>query len=162
MVGSRLSITNVTRWLYYFSVFGHFHQWKSAQWHTKFVKIGLEVCQIQNKLSKNCQRLKRICQSGEISPNLVTLSITFPSTLIFPMFIVNNFLLLTRSRLVRKYLNTNKSLSSSSYGSATGGGSYQNILVPLEHCDQIRRFIAFSATFQSLWQQLFCPNRQHL
>ena len=52
MVGSRLSITNVTRWLYYFSVFGHFHQWKSAQWHTKFVKIGLKVCQIKNKLSK--------------------------------------------------------------------------------------------------------------
>ena len=29
------------------------------------------------------------------------------------------------------------------------------------HCDQIGRFIAFWATFQSLWQQLFCPNCPH-
>ena len=26
-------------------------------------------------------------------------------------------------------------------------------------CDQIGRFIALWATFQSMWQQLFCPNR---
>ena len=30
-----------------------------------------------------------------------------------------------------------------------------------EQCDQIGRFIAFWATFPSLWQQLFCPNRPH-
>ena len=28
-------------------------------------------------------------------------------------------------------------------------------------CDQIGRFIALWATFLSLWQQLFCPNRPH-
>ena len=28
-------------------------------------------------------------------------------------------------------------------------------------CDQIGRFIALWATFQSLWQQLFCPNNPH-
>ena len=28
-------------------------------------------------------------------------------------------------------------------------------------CDQIGRFIALWATFQSLWQQLFCPNHPH-
>ena len=29
---------SVTRLLDYFSIFGHLHHWKSAQWHTKFVK----------------------------------------------------------------------------------------------------------------------------
>ena len=29
-------------------------------------------------------------------------------------------------------------------------------------CDQIRQFIALVATFQSLWQQLFCPSCPHL
>ena len=28
-------------------------------------------------------------------------------------------------------------------------------------CDQIGRFIGLLATFQSLWQQLVCPNRPH-
>ena len=28
-------------------------------------------------------------------------------------------------------------------------------------CDQIGRFIAFWPTFQSLWEQLFCPNYPH-
>ena len=31
---------------------------------------------MQNKLSKNCQRLLKFCQSGEILPNLVTLIIS--------------------------------------------------------------------------------------
>ena len=29
-------------------------------------------------------------------------------------------------------------------------------------CDQIGQFIAFWVTFQSLWQQLFCPNCPHV
>ena len=29
-------------------------------------------------------------------------------------------------------------------------------------CDQIWRFIGQLATFQSLWQQLFCPNCPHV
>ena len=28
-------------------------------------------------------------------------------------------------------------------------------------CDQVGRFIALWATFQNLWQQLFCPNHPH-
>ena len=28
-------------------------------------------------------------------------------------------------------------------------------------CDQIGRFVALWANFESLWQQLFCPNRPH-
>ena len=28
-------------------------------------------------------------------------------------------------------------------------------------CDQIGQFIGLWATFQSLWQQLICPNLQH-
>ena len=31
----------------------------------------------------------------------------------------------------------------------------------LDQCDQIGRFNALWATFQSLWQQLFCPDRPH-
>ena len=30
-----------------------------------------------------------------------------------------------------------------------------------QECDQIVRFIGLSATFSSLWQQLFCPNLSH-
>ena len=45
----------------------------------------------------------------------------------------------------------------------------QVTLLPLQHpwlvgcfkCDQIGRFIGLWVTFQSLWQQLFCPNHTH-
>ena len=30
-----------------------------------------------------------------------------------------------------------------------------------QQCDQIGQFIGFWATFQSLWQQLICPNLPH-
>ena len=33
--------------------------------------------------------------------------------------------------------------------------------VRLDQCDQIGQFIALWATFQSLWQQLFCSNSLH-
>ena len=56
-----------------FSTFGHLYQWKLAQWRTKFAKVGPIYCQIVNKPSKNCPRLWRFNQNGEISPNLVTL-----------------------------------------------------------------------------------------
>ena len=74
--GKLMSITlSVTRWLlYYFSIFCHLQQWKFAQWQTKFVKVGSKVCQILNKLSINCQKPLRFCQSGKNSPNLVTLN----------------------------------------------------------------------------------------
>ena len=59
-------VTSVTRiWL-----FGHLQQWKIAQWHKTFAKVGSKFCQILNKPSK-------FCQSGEISPNLVTLFSTY-------------------------------------------------------------------------------------
>ena len=35
-----LPTPSVTRWLDYFSSFGHLHQRKFAQWHTKFAKVG--------------------------------------------------------------------------------------------------------------------------
>ena len=39
----------------------------------KFAEVGSVFCQIGNKLSKICQRLVNFCQSGKISPNLITL-----------------------------------------------------------------------------------------
>ena len=66
-------MSSVTRWLDYSSTFGHLYQWKLAQWHTKFAKVGPRFSQIVNKPSKNCPRLWRFCQNGEILPNLVTL-----------------------------------------------------------------------------------------
>ena len=33
--------------------------------------------------------------------------------------------------------------------------------VTYKQCDQIKQLIALWATFQSLWQQLFCPNFRH-
>ena len=38
---------------------------------------------------------------------------------------------------------------------------YLRICKVLWNWPQIGRFIAFWATFQSQWQQLFCQNRQH-
>ena len=57
---------SVTRWLDYFLIFGHLQQREWAQFCHKFAKENSAFCQIRNKLSK-------ICQSGKISPNLVTL-----------------------------------------------------------------------------------------
>ena len=39
----------------------------------KISPIKSQICQIRYKKSKNCKRLVNFCQSGEISPNLVTL-----------------------------------------------------------------------------------------
>ena len=33
-----------------------------------------------------------------------------------------------------------------------------HVYLAVEQCDQIGRFIALRANFQSLWQQLICPN----
>ena len=49
-------------------------------WPFAIMKIGpimsqISQSQLRNKLSKICQRLVNFCQSGEISPNLVTLPI---------------------------------------------------------------------------------------
>ena len=34
-------------------------------------------------------------------------------------------------------------------------------LIPAKQCDQTGQFIALWTIFQSLWQQLFCPNQPH-
>ena len=44
-----------------------------AQKCHEYAKIGSAFCQIRKKHSKICQKLVNFCQSGEISPNLVTL-----------------------------------------------------------------------------------------
>ena len=41
-------VNSVTRWLDYFSTFGHLHQWKFAQSHTKFAKEGTNIYQMVN------------------------------------------------------------------------------------------------------------------
>ena len=57
---------SVTRWLHYYSIFGHLQQWQLAQQH-----INAIVGQILNP--KIAQRLFKFCQSGEIFKILVTL-----------------------------------------------------------------------------------------
>ena len=66
---------SVTRCVEYFSKFGHLQQCEFDQRHTKFTKEGSKFCVILNVPSKLCQRLVRFCQSGEISPNLVSLAL---------------------------------------------------------------------------------------
>ena len=66
-------VNSVTRWLDYFPTFGHLQQWTFAQLCNKFAKVGSTFCRIRNKPLKICQRLFQFCQSGKISPNLVTL-----------------------------------------------------------------------------------------
>ena len=46
---------------------------KVCSFDTMLAKLGLNLCQKLNKPSKDCQRVLKFCQSGEISPNLVTL-----------------------------------------------------------------------------------------
>ena len=51
--------------------------------NNKIAKVGSKFCQILNIPSKDCQRLIRFCQCGEISLNLVTLFICFRSLFTF-------------------------------------------------------------------------------
>ena len=62
-------------WLDYLSTFGHLHERKLAQLHTKLAKLLPKICQIEIKSPHNCPRLLRFCQSDEISSNLVTLNL---------------------------------------------------------------------------------------
>ena len=52
-----------------FSIFGHFQQWKFAQYNKRYFKVGSKFC----RLIKIGQILLKFCPNGEISPNLVTL-----------------------------------------------------------------------------------------
>ena len=66
--------------IWWLDIFQHLHERKFAQWHTQNAKVVPKFYQIVNKPPKNRPRLWRFCQSGEISPNLVTLlSINLPS-----------------------------------------------------------------------------------
>ena len=66
--------SSVTRCRVFFNIWP-FPSRKICSIAYKIAKIGHKCCQILNLPSKNCQRLLRFCQSGEISPNLVTLII---------------------------------------------------------------------------------------
>ena len=46
---------------------------KFAKIFNEFAKVGSKFCQTLNKPSHFCQRFLKVCPSGEILPNLVTL-----------------------------------------------------------------------------------------
>ena len=52
---------------------GHYNNDQFVQHHKNLPQFGSKFCPIQNKPSKNSQRLLKFCQSGKISPHLVTL-----------------------------------------------------------------------------------------
>ena len=62
-------VSSVTRWLFQF--FSFYINEKLLKMHPK--NVSNVFGQILNKRSKNCRKLLRFCQSGENSPNLVTL-----------------------------------------------------------------------------------------
>ena len=64
---------SVTKCLEYFSLFGYLQRLEFAQNSLKIAKVGSKFCQTLNIPSKVCQRFLKLCPSGEISPNLVTL-----------------------------------------------------------------------------------------
>ena len=73
---SCLFLTNavsVTRWLDYFSIFGHLQQWKFALKHQIFAKADSKFCQTLNNAFKIFIIINIFCVSGAILPNLVTL-----------------------------------------------------------------------------------------
>ena len=55
------------------SNFCHVQQWKCAQKHNIFPKVGATLCHILYKPSRNGQILLQFCQGGKISSYLVTL-----------------------------------------------------------------------------------------
>ena len=61
-------VGSVTRLLVYVFNLGYLQQWNFAQYHTLFCQSRVKMLPTQNKPSK-------YCQSGEISPNLVTLEV---------------------------------------------------------------------------------------
>ena len=69
-----LSRSSVARWLDYFSLFGYSQQINLPKIY-KNDKVGLKFCQTLNKLSEVCLRFLKVCPNGEVSPNLVTLSL---------------------------------------------------------------------------------------
>ena len=56
---------SVTRWLYCFSILGHLHQWKFAQWLWKFAKVGSKECQTL-KNSKKLHKIAKVAKFCQI------------------------------------------------------------------------------------------------
>ena len=54
----------MTRWLVYFSIFGHLQHWKLAQQCNKFAKVGSAFSQVRNKLSKFFPKWRNFTKSG--------------------------------------------------------------------------------------------------
>ena len=73
------------------SIFGHLQQENVAQKHNNFFKESSKFCQTLNKPSTIWQRFKTFCQSGKISPNLVTLSIMLTLARARGNFRINSF-----------------------------------------------------------------------
>ena len=84
--------TSVTRWLYYLFNIWPLKRMKFAQKHKKLSKEGLIFGQIQYELAKIAKDLRRFCQSGEISPNLVTLQETNNVIRVRPTYIWQTYL----------------------------------------------------------------------
>ena len=57
-------ITSVTRWLDYFSIFGHLSEQTFVQCHKKFTKVVQIFHQLINKTPKFAQDLKDFAKSG--------------------------------------------------------------------------------------------------
>ena len=57
----------------FFSIFGHWEQWKFAQKYKIFAKVGSQFCQILNSCSRNGQNFLKFWLSGKILPHLFTL-----------------------------------------------------------------------------------------
>ena len=64
---------SVTRWVDYFSIFGHLCEQTFAQWHRKFSKI-VKNCKVVNETPKICPSLfEDFAKMAKFRTNLVTL-----------------------------------------------------------------------------------------
>ena len=74
VVGAYLP-SSVTRWPDYSFIFGLLHQYKVAQWHTKFAKLGLRLCPKIKLSFKNLPKWGNFAKSGHTVTNLPMSSI---------------------------------------------------------------------------------------
>ena len=75
--------TSVTRWLDFFQYLAIYNIKKLPKTY-KICQNSFKCCQTLNKPLTICQRFLKFCQSGKISPNLVTL---LPTYLPMPFFL---------------------------------------------------------------------------
>ena len=69
-------LASVTRWLYYYSVFGHYIN-DYLPTSIKTPNLVQKFAKYEKATQKNSQRLFKFCHSDEILPNLVTLEPAF-------------------------------------------------------------------------------------